>query len=317
MRDERYLVEAFFNHYRQLGVERFYVFDDQSQDGTREWLCDQEDAVVLTSSLRYGDATQVCFPDGTERASKFGVAMKSAMQYVFSRHRHCLYADADEFIVFPAHVNSFDELVKECEADNVSAVPSAVAEFFPTNWSPPYPNSPELQPRRSMASLLEVCPYFEAERTATIRRGRLRRCGLSKSERLFQLHGLFVERQNQFLPWKRWRKRVRTTPHTKVNFLRPDDRVFLVGSHSLSRTLTQGRMLFLAHFVFTPIFSEKIDKARAWRSYNRMSEKYDYYQKLAERLSEYGQSLLSDRSVRFQGAEQLEELGLLRWSRRC
>ena len=43
----------FLSHYRSLGVKRFVFIDDNSNDGTREFLFEQSDCMVLGSSYTY------------------------------------------------------------------------------------------------------------------------------------------------------------------------------------------------------------------------------------------------------------------------
>ncbi|TPP12146.1 glycosyltransferase family 2 protein [Rhizobium glycinendophyticum] len=81
------LLPAFFRHYRSLGVTRFIVVDDQSSDGSREWLAAQVDTDLWTSTVRYKEA-------------KRGRIWREMLLHLYGHDRWYLNVDADEFLVF-------------------------------------------------------------------------------------------------------------------------------------------------------------------------------------------------------------------------
>ena len=54
MRDESYHLQFFLDHYRNLGITDFLIYDDSSSDGTTEFLFSQDDVTVITSDVPYG-----------------------------------------------------------------------------------------------------------------------------------------------------------------------------------------------------------------------------------------------------------------------
>ena len=53
VKNEAFFMGPFLSHYRGLGVKRFIFIDDNSNDGTREFLFEQPDCMVLGSSYTY------------------------------------------------------------------------------------------------------------------------------------------------------------------------------------------------------------------------------------------------------------------------
>ena len=47
VKNEAFFMRPFLSHYRSLGVKRFVFIDDNSNDGTREFLFEQSDCMVL------------------------------------------------------------------------------------------------------------------------------------------------------------------------------------------------------------------------------------------------------------------------------
>ena len=89
-RNDIALIRAFLDHYRRLGVTRFIIVDDRSEDGTREFLLAQPDVDLWTSSLRYGQARR-------------GRMWREALFDRYGKDRWYLNIDSDEFLVFADH----------------------------------------------------------------------------------------------------------------------------------------------------------------------------------------------------------------------
>ena len=52
MRNERDLLPLFLDHYRKLGIARFVIVDNDSSDGSHEWLIDQPDVELYPARRR-------------------------------------------------------------------------------------------------------------------------------------------------------------------------------------------------------------------------------------------------------------------------
>lgn len=142
VRNEAVLLPRFFEHYRNLGVQRFFVVDNVSTDGTRELVLGQADAHLFEAAGSYAEA-------------EVGMEWIRHMLYRYGSGGWCVLADADEFLVYPrmdelrlrdlcAHIDSHQRDALECILlDMYSAGPVRDAVY-----------SPGQNP-------LEVCPMFD------------------------------------------------------------------------------------------------------------------------------------------------------------
>jgi hypothetical protein len=88
VRNERWRLQWFLDYYRSLGVDRFFFVDNDSTDGTAEFLHKQSDVHVFWTEQSYAKAY-------------------SGMQWInwlveqYGSDCWCIYADVDEALVFP------------------------------------------------------------------------------------------------------------------------------------------------------------------------------------------------------------------------
>ena len=87
-RNERLRLPAFFQHYRAMGVDRFYIVDNESSDGTTEYLASQPDVHLFRTTDRYGE-------------SGSGTAWMNALLAEFGVGCWCVTVDIDELLIFP------------------------------------------------------------------------------------------------------------------------------------------------------------------------------------------------------------------------
>lgn len=80
-------MRSFLRYYRKMGVTRFIVVDDQSDDGTTEILSSAPDVDLFSSNVRYAQADR-------------GRAWRDALFNLYGRGRWYLSVDADEFSCF-------------------------------------------------------------------------------------------------------------------------------------------------------------------------------------------------------------------------
>ncbi len=87
LRNERPRLPYFFEYYRKLGVDRFFVIDNGSTDGSLAWLLEQPDACVWSSQLSF-------------KRANFGSAWFELLLRRYGVGHWCLTVDADEFLYF-------------------------------------------------------------------------------------------------------------------------------------------------------------------------------------------------------------------------
>jgi glycosyltransferase involved in cell wall biosynthesis len=88
VRNEYAKLPYLFDHYRRLGVDRFFVIDNGSTDGTRAFLLSQKDTHVWTTTESF-------------KKAKFGSKWFEILLKKYGTDHWCLIADADEVFVYP------------------------------------------------------------------------------------------------------------------------------------------------------------------------------------------------------------------------
>ncbi|SLN42723.1 hypothetical protein PEL8287_02127 [Roseovarius litorisediminis] len=90
VRNELIRLPHFLEHYRRLGVNHFLFVDNNSDDGTREYLAKEPDVSLWSTAQSY-------------RLSRFGVDWLTWLQLKYAHGHWCLTLDADEILIYPHH----------------------------------------------------------------------------------------------------------------------------------------------------------------------------------------------------------------------
>lgn len=144
MRNELLRLTSWLCHYRMLGVDRFFVVDNGSTDGTVEELLKQPDVHVFR--------TLEDFQQG-----KSGSLWIEQLMRRFGVSKWCLVADADELLAFPGwETLSLKTLVDYLSAAGDEALPCVLLDM--------YSDLPIAQTHHQAgANLFELCPWFDAD----------------------------------------------------------------------------------------------------------------------------------------------------------
>ncbi len=119
VRNERAILPHFLSHYRKLGVQGFFIVDNISDDGTREYLLQQPDVLVMSTDSEY-------------RHSHYGVSWQQAILGNFCLGRWVIVADADEFLVFPGFENTeIASYISALESDEADCVLTPLVDMYP------------------------------------------------------------------------------------------------------------------------------------------------------------------------------------------
>ena len=86
LRNERVRLPFFLRYYRDLGVSHFLIVDNDSDDGSREYLQAQPDVSIWTTPHSY-------------KRARFGVDWLNWLQMKYGHDHWCLVGDPDEFFV--------------------------------------------------------------------------------------------------------------------------------------------------------------------------------------------------------------------------
>lgn len=119
MRNEKLRLEFWLEHYRSLGVIHFLIVDNNSDDGTAEYLAQQADVSVWTTPDSY-------------KASRFGVDWLTCLQIKHGSGRWCLTVDADEILVYPdSDTRNLNTLTQHLDATGREAFGALMLDMYP------------------------------------------------------------------------------------------------------------------------------------------------------------------------------------------
>lgn len=314
MRNERFFLEPFFDHYRTLGIGQFLILDDGSTDGSVEYLRSQPDCVLLASDLPFGREIRVVMPDRREVVERAGMVLKRVIGDTYCHGRYALYVDADEFLVLPPAVADIPALFSRLRAESIDAVVASLVEFYPRSASDLLGTA---QPR-SFGDLVDLYGWFDGVPLVKFRRGLPpARINCSASARLFARYGL--ERQPPPAAalarlLRAFRKPLPGKSATmKTPIVRWGDDVWMSGSHRSNVRPSGDVLLALAHFKFTHKLAQKTEEALRLRSYAGKSEKYELYSELMARMLQDDAEFACTESRHFTGPPDLAAAGLLEW----
>lgn len=88
LRNERVRLPYFLKYYRDMGVSHFVCVDNGSNDGSGDYLAEQDDTSVWTTDASY-------------KRARYGVDWINGLLNRFARNRWALVVDVDEFFVYP------------------------------------------------------------------------------------------------------------------------------------------------------------------------------------------------------------------------
>jgi hypothetical protein len=117
--DDLKFMRSLLLHYRRLGVTRFICVDDQSEDGTRAFLCAQPDVDVWTSGVRYREARR-------------GKLWREALFARYGKNRWYLNIDADEYLVYDrCFERPLPQLIAHLESLGVRRYAAPMIDMYP------------------------------------------------------------------------------------------------------------------------------------------------------------------------------------------
>lgn len=119
LRNERIRLPFFLRYYREIGIGHFLFVDNDSDDGSREYLADQPDASVWTTRASY-------------RRARFGVDWLNMLQ---ARHGHghwTLVVDPDEFLIYPfCDTRPLRALTDWLDASAIRSLSAMLLDMYP------------------------------------------------------------------------------------------------------------------------------------------------------------------------------------------
>ena len=119
IRNEAERIDWFLHHYRSLGVQHFIFIDNGSTDGTREILLAQPDATVYATAASY-------------KQSRFGMDWITWLMLRHGNRHWCVVADADELLIYPHwQTRPLSALTDWLDAEGQGVLPAMMLELYP------------------------------------------------------------------------------------------------------------------------------------------------------------------------------------------
>lgn len=278
VRNEALRLPAVLDHHRSLGVDRFLVVDDGSTDGTLDLLAGQGDVHLFRG-------------EGGYAAARSGLAWINAVLDAHGDGHWALTVDADELFVFPGLERAgLRDLCRHLDAHGGEAVMALMIDMYAAGDVSEAVHDPA-------APLVRTCPWFDPAQYRMVRAGPFPH---------MQFHGGVRDRCFDFGPHQ-----PRPPVLTKVPLVKwRRGRRYQLSTHAITPLRLHPMLAAILHFKFLSDFPARVAEALARGAYHGGSREYRAY---AEALAASGGRLtLKDaRSVRYTGAQQLCELGLM------
>jgi hypothetical protein len=311
LRNEAGRLPHFLEYYRHLGVDHFFLIDNESTDETTELLIVQPD-VTLYHAL------------GSYRSARGGLDWLNPLLDCYGTGAWCLTVDADELLFYPGiEHRRLPDLCRALEREGAQAVACTMLDMYAEGLVHENPYEPG-------TAFLAACPWFDpAPYWHAVTRadcppheiyGGVRQrvffphwhdptLAVRLSERFFNLvnRSALVHRQT----WLQARRLARPPNLTKVPLVRWQRGCrYLASTHKISEVTLSAGSAVLLHFKFLGEFRKKaalevrrgeyFDGAREYRTYQTMMDQDPHL------------TLWHPGSVYLEGSSQLVELGLMR-----
>lgn len=297
-------------HHRKLGVSRFFIVDDKSTDGSREYLLSQTDCHVFD-------------PSNTYKQARSGLHWRAVLLDNYGINHWSLSLDADELFIYPhCEIISLRDFCDYLDTKNATSFFAFMLDLYaPDNLKA------VCEPQKPF---YEICPYFDRDykfRETGAAKGdilpRIRVAG-GPRVRLFypmQKHvgyfmrattGLFIKAAEKMPFWKR------NKPHyapalIKMPLLKWQKGMKRLTSHVIEKPLN-GHMAdvtgVLLHFKFFADFQQKANNTIAKGHYFNGSQEYQRYMAYTRKHPDF--TFMYEGSTAYKNSDSVLNSGLMR-----
>ncbi len=119
LRNEKPRLKYFLTYYRDRGVSHFLFVDNDSEDGTREYLAEQPDCSVWTTPASY-------------KRSRFGMDWLNRLLRLYGHKHWCLVVDPDEFLVYPfSDTRPLPALTDWLQSSSIKSFGAMLLDMYP------------------------------------------------------------------------------------------------------------------------------------------------------------------------------------------
>ena len=279
VRNEMLRLPYFLQYYREMGASTFVIADNDSGDGTAEYLSGQPDVLLFRARGAYSE-------------SRCGVDWLNGLLSRFGRNRWCLTVDADELLVFPyCERSGLPKLTRYLEVNGANALPAFLLDM--------YPRDPIREVRYEAGTpFTSVCPFFDPTgylEYETVGPGRRLPSRGGPRYRLFW-EGHTREKPPPFLvkyPLVLWSERQR----------------FEASTHVLTDVRAADITGALLHFKFLDDFAARAEEEAARQEHFNGASQYEAYREVVSSHPEV--CAFNAESACYRSSLQLLDMGLI------
>ncbi|MBP0483103.1 glycosyltransferase family 2 protein [Sagittula salina] len=142
-RNEGIRLPYFLQYYRDMGVNHFFFVDNDSDDGSLDWLARQSDVSVWTTRASY-------------KRSRFGMDWMNWLLMKYGHDHWCLTVDPDELFLYPfSDTRPLRALTDWLDASSIKSFSAMLLDMYPKGRIDQHPYSAGQDP-------LEVASWFDA-----------------------------------------------------------------------------------------------------------------------------------------------------------
>jgi glycosyl transferase family 2 len=283
VRNEKIRLPYFLQYYRQQGVDHFFFVDNNSTDGSGEYLADQSDVSLWHTAHSY-------------KKSKFGVDWLNGLKSAYASGHWVLVVDVDEFFIYPfCDKRPLRALTDWLDASSVRSFGTVLLDLYPKGKI-------EDAVYQEGNNPIDLAHYFDSGNYFVERNRKYGNLWIQGGPR----QRVFFKDAPQDAP------ALNKIPLVKWN----RSNVYVSSTHNL---LPRGLNLVydewggekacgcLLHTKFLNLFSQKaVEEVRRRQHYAASREYKSYIRGLNSELD-----LWTDKSVRYENWQQLDELGLM------
>ena len=121
--NELLLLPFFIEYYKKLGVTHFIFIDNNSQDGTIEYLKRQHDINL-----------EIYYCKDSYSEANYGITWVNEVLNLHMRNMWCLVVDIDELLILPNIVVGLQDWVLQMEAQNTNVAQTCLIDFYPKQF---------------------------------------------------------------------------------------------------------------------------------------------------------------------------------------
>lgn len=282
-RNEHVRLPYFLDYYRNLGVGHFLFVDNDSNDGSVQFLLKQDDVSIWRTTTSY-------------KSARFGMDWINWLLFRYGTGHWCLTVDPDEFLVFPhCDTRSLQALTHWMGTSGIKSLPAMLLDMYPAARIGD-------QPYRAGQNPMAIARYFDPANYMIHKNGRYGNLWIQGGPRARCFFGRTPERAPALnkVPLIRWKRNYAYISSTHMALPRTLNLVYDEdGGERISGILLHAK--FLSTFIEKS--SEEMERGE---HYSDSREYQAYSAALQDDLS-----LLTAESRELEDWRQLEHIGLI------